>query len=279
MTALPARPWADLVFHVLAHVRASRHLRASVFDATYVRFAEHHLGAAAARRLAQDADVLGRCLPDDGTLANAQGLAWLFDSFEQAERSVARDLATLAPGDVTDSTRLASMASAGPAVEVLRLACHLEGEHHTRLPRVEIDDSALRRELSAVRSAAPGLDECRVVVVRALRLRGRVRGDEIWIGAPDPALNCPLAHVVWQAAHEATVRDVVRSVAGMEAPTTDAMEHAALVLLRERAASANLATEHSRWLANLHPDAGRLAHTEPTDVAAELLTRARTRRR
>lgn len=277
-TGAPVRAWADLVFHVLAHVHASRHLRASLFDSTYVRFAEGHLGPSSNRHLAEDADVLGRCLPDDASLARAQGLAWLFESVEHAERTAAHDLANLAPSDVSDPARLASLASAGPAVEVLRLASLLEREHHARLPRIEIDAAALGHALDVVRSAAPGLGACRVVVVPTLRLRGRVRGDEIWVGAPHPALACSFAHVVWQAAHEATVRDIARSVVADATPTVDDIEHAALVLLAERAAAARLTAEHSLWLANLHPEARRLAHSEPTGVAATLLTRARARR-
>ncbi|MBW2459905.1 MAG: hypothetical protein JRI68_35775, partial [Deltaproteobacteria bacterium] len=80
---LPARSWPDLVFHVLAHVADTAHLPASVFDPTYVQYAEGHLGPAAQRPLAEDAAVLGRVLPTHEELARAQLLAWLFDDVDQ----------------------------------------------------------------------------------------------------------------------------------------------------------------------------------------------------
>jgi hypothetical protein len=59
LTVSEGSRWADLVFHVLAHVEATQALAASLWDRTYVAFVERHLGPAAHRALGEDARVLG----------------------------------------------------------------------------------------------------------------------------------------------------------------------------------------------------------------------------
>lgn len=267
------------MFHVLAHVGTTRGLRASVFDSVYVAFVQRHAGPASARPLGMDAEVLGRCLPDDVTLIAVQALAWLFASVEDAARTAVQDMSTLAPVVVEDGTLLSSLVAHGPVVEVLRIACELERPVHAALPRVSIDDDALARALERVEPAAPGLADCEIALVRSLRLRGRVRGREIWVGAPDPDLGVSVSHAAWQAAHEASVRELSLFVDASSPATVEEIEHAALVLLATRAADTGLAEPHANWLAALHPDAGRLAGVEPTGVGDQLVKRARAPRR
>jgi hypothetical protein len=241
------RPWADLVFHVLAHVPSPT--PASLFDPAYVAFAARHIGAANARALGEDARVLARFATDHGRYTALQGLAWLFSSLEQEERHHDHELVALDGGGVADSTLLEELRALGPEVEVLRCGAELEAEAHARLPPITTDTAALAKALDHVGRAAPALVTFRIGLVRSLRLRGRVRANEIWVGAPSEEPGPELAHAAWQAAHEATVSELTQTRA---ADTRDdrPLERAALVLLAERAARAGLRSEHGTWFAH-----------------------------
>lgn len=243
---LPARSWPDLVFHVLAHVAGTAHLPASVFDPTYIRYAEGHLGPAEHRPLGEDAALLGQVLPTHELLARAQLLGWLFDEVEQAMSSSERDLAALEPSQFVRPQLLRSLVAAGPAVEVLRCAALLEHQAQAELPDLEFDEPALSAALAPVARAAPRLAACGLRPLRSLRLRGRLLGEEIWVGVPVPELALDVDHVAWQAGHEATVKEV-GEVAGHPWPERQ-VEQVALVLLAERAAEAGLQDGHARWL-------------------------------
>jgi hypothetical protein len=241
------RPWADLVFHLLAHVPSAT--AASLFDTAYTGFASRHLGAAKERQLGEDVPALAALATEHHRYAALQGLAWLFSSIEEAEGLRERELGTLHDRDVTDGALLRDLCALGPAVEVLRCAAELEAEAHARLPPLVADTKALVEALERVARAAPVLPTYRIGIVRSLRLRGRVRRDEIWIGAPSEDPGPELAHVAWQAAHEATVGELARR---LEPAVGDPplLERAALVLLAERAARAGLAPEHSAWFSH-----------------------------
>jgi hypothetical protein len=240
------RPWADLVFHVLAHVPSST--PASVYDPVYTAFAARHLGAPELRALGEDVRALLPLATEHGSYAAIQNLAWLFSNVEEAARFRDRELASLETTNVSDGRLLAALRDLGPAVEVLRCAAELEAEAHARLPPIAFDAPALAAALEGVTPAAPALAGFRIGVVRSLRLRGRVRSGEIWLGAPCPRPGPDLAHVAWQAAHEATVAELGRALA---TPAADdrPLEHAALVVLAERAARAGFAEAHAAWFA------------------------------
>jgi hypothetical protein len=248
------RSWADLVFHVLAHVRATASLSASLYDAEYGEWCAGILGDPEGRELAADARVLAELAPSHDELAFLQLLAWLFDDEARARAVETIDLTDLDGAAVDDRALLAVLKKSGTralrALEVLRCAAALERHAFARLPEVARDDDALRTALAGVVPAAPALVRHRIVTVRALRLRGRVRGEEIWIGAPGACRGPSLDHVAWQAAHEATVAELhdawVRK-------GHDALETAALRLLATRARDAGLEDPHARWLAHLHP--------------------------
>jgi hypothetical protein len=180
-------------------------------------------------------------------MASIQLLAWLFDDADHAALGAARDLAELGAGDVLRPELLEPLVALGPAVEVLRCAAELEREALAALgpPLVMLDEVAAA--LTVAERAAPGLATSTILPLRSLRLRGRVRGAEIWIGAPSPDLALEPEHVAWQAAHEATVREV-SSAGGLAERRVEAV---ALVLLAERAARAKLASAHRRWLQHL----------------------------
>lgn len=236
--------WNELVFHVLAHVRAD--VPSSVYDAEWVAFANvgdplflEDVARLEAMRLTHEA------------LAEVQLLAFLFESVARAERVADRALAELAPEDV-DDPRLLSALMASPAlpvVEVLRAAAELAREAYEdlRAPRALSMDQALMR----VAEAAPHLSRCRLEQVRPLRLRGRAIGRRVWVGLPCATLGPSAEHVAHQAAHEATVVEVAERARALGlVPAFLPLEQCALLAFRERARAAGLGDEHARWLAH-----------------------------
>jgi hypothetical protein len=245
--------WAEAVLHVLAHVRATAHLAASLHDAGYVEAAAKALGPAVERPLAEDARLLGVLLPTFAGLARAQGLAWLFRSTERAAACAGRDLAELSSGDV-DAPDLLPHLAGDPATEILRAAAELELPLLSRLPPIAVDLAALAFALDEVAPAAPLLAGCSVGVARALGVRGRVRGRDVWVG---PA---PIQHTAWQAAHEATVAEVVEASPWDDgAGDHDRVERAAVALLAGRARDAGLGAAHRAWLAHFGAEVAALA--------------------
>jgi hypothetical protein len=248
---VPAKSWPDLLFHVLAHVAGTAALASSVYDPAYVRFVERSLGSAHERPLGEDADVLGRVLGSHEALARVQLLAWLFDTVEQASASAEADLGALAASDVAEPSLRAPLAAEGPSVELLRCAAELERGAFERLPQALCDRAMLGRALGDAVRIAPGLRGTRIMPVRSLRLRGRVRGADIWVGAPCADPGPDRHHVIWQASHEATVREVGLVLqAGAMALDERAVEAVAVVVLGQRAAETGLGAEHARWLAH-----------------------------
>ncbi|HEY8946019.1 MAG TPA: hypothetical protein VIM73_17245 [Polyangiaceae bacterium] len=248
------RPFADLVFHVLAHVESA--VPASVYDPEYVAFAARHLGSADARSLSADVAVLKAAAREHESYARLQGLAWLFGDAEQASRVATRDFSALTEQDVASPAVLRSLAHVEPALlEVLRCAIELERPAHAKLPPLTLDREELGALIHAVGAAAPRLSACRVALVRALGRRGRVLGHEIWVGAPWDGGGPTLAHLSWQAAHEATVLELATD-SELSFSSDRALEAFAIVLLGLRARRAGLAREHELWFAHFQGRAG-----------------------
>lgn len=242
--------WADLVFHVLAHVRATSHVASSVYDALYVGFAERHLGPARERSLHEDAEVIGRIAGNHEVLAAVQWLAWLHETFEEAEAVAEVEITELNPTQVADAGVLAHLTRLGPAAEVLRCAALLELPSWDNLPSPPPSD--LAAQLQRLTPVSPWLALCKVRSVRSLRLRGRVREREVWVGSPMDELALTSRHCGWQAAHEATVAEVaamIRQLGGT--PLYAPLEHVAVVLLATRAQLCGMEQEHRTWLSHL----------------------------
>ena len=236
--------WAELVFHVLAHVRAG--VAASAYDSTWIAFAERHLGSAQKRPLGEDVEILARTATTHDMLAEVQLLAWLFRDPARANACADRTLSELAPEDVDDAAVLARLRGNGLA-EIVRAAAELEAEAFATLPDVarELVDYA------TVSAAAPWLARFVIEALRPLRIRGRVRGEHIFVGVASAELSVTPEHVAWQAAHEATVAEVHRRarVNGL-AVTHHPLEHTALVLLAEGARAIGESAAHARWIAH-----------------------------
>lgn len=239
------RPFADLVFHVLAHVPGVA--PASVWDPEYVAWSEARLGPASGRMLGDDAKVLAASLSSHDDLARAQMLAWLFRERGRARACFERSLAELSASDV-DEAALLSLLANHPAAEVLWCSVALEDEAHAKLPPIDI--AGVTEAVSAMSDVAPLIETFEIGVVRALRLRGRVRGKEIFIGSPEVT---SLERIAWQAAHEATVAEL----APKNLPF-DALEREAIALLKQRAARAGKTESHARWLATIRVPSPRL---------------------
>jgi hypothetical protein len=232
-----AAPWADAVFHVLAHVEAGA-LAASCWNRVYVAWVAERLGAATERALTEDARVIAGAASTHDALARIQALAWLFETEDDARAATEKDLNELTENDVRSKLALAVVKHAGAEVEVLRAAAELELPLLAKLSSPLVD-AALPKKLRAMTAIAPRLATCTVAVARPLGIRGRVLGSSIFVGDAD------VEHVVWQAAHEATVLEVSESGTKEWAE----LERRAIGLLRSRARTAGLAEAHALWLA------------------------------
>jgi len=243
--------WGDLVFHVLAHVPPARRVAASVYDKVYVDFVKKHAGPASGRTLAEDAQALGKLAVTHEELASVQQLAWLHETIKSAQAAARWELRELGPEQVDAPEVLSGLVRTAPAAELLRRAALLEEQVWASLP-AEVDGRALQQAFEIVMPTAPWLHRCRVRLVRSLRLRGRVRGNEIWVGMPMVALDLGSEHVAWQAAHEATVREasVMARKNGMSA-TYGLVEPVAVVALASRSKRAGLQHEHGNWYGHL----------------------------
>jgi hypothetical protein len=269
--AIELRPWGDLVFHVLAHALETAPLAASLYDRTYVEFAARLLGPAGDRSLGEDAQVLGKVLGSHELLARVQLVARLFDSIEGASQHAAVDLGVLAERGVVRAELVRSLEPVIHAAELLRVTCEIEREPFAKLPATSFAGSELAQALDALSSLAPLLGSCTVAAVRSLRLRGRAFPDEIWFGVPSAELGVSVDHAAWQACHEATVLEL--SLASTEGAGEREIEHAAVVLLAERARSVEKESEHGRWLLHFGPHAPPLDRDRLPAAARELVER------
>jgi hypothetical protein len=273
MLSFAPLPWAELVFHVLAHVRSTASLAPSVYDDRYVALVRQYAGGSEERTLGEDAALLGRLLADHGTLARVQLLAWLFDTVEQARSCAHIDLSQLQAAQVGAPQLLAALAGVGVGAEILRCAAHLEEPAWELLPPIAVDAVGVAIAFADAERAAPMLRHCNVGFVRALRLRGRVLGRSLWVGAPGEALCLACDHVAWQAAHEATVCEVVEQCGG--SVEHDRTERVAVVLLGERACDAGLRGAHAAWFAHLAQPRPPTARGSLSEHDASLLRRCR----
>src|SRR5437773_2584246 len=79
-----AKPFAELVYHVLAHVPGDA--AASAYDPHYIAWCAERLGPLSERALADDANALATLAPSHDALVRAQLLAWMFDDLPRARK-------------------------------------------------------------------------------------------------------------------------------------------------------------------------------------------------
>ncbi len=243
----PASDWAQLVFHVLAHLKPQTNMPASLYDAHYVRWCEQHLEPAQLRTLAADTEALSQLCPTHAQLARLSLMPLLFSSIAQAERCHAAELSELKASEVDSAELLASL-RVHDASELLRCAALLECSTWERLPQFA-PGSALEERLQELAPLTPTLANMQVHTVPALRLRGRVMQRKIWIGLPNDVFGPSVEHVCWQAVHEATVLEVSDVSRELQTPLAhEALEQTSLCLLAERVRGSDWATHHQAWL-------------------------------
>jgi hypothetical protein len=236
---------ADLFFHVFAHVAGTKQLPASVHSAEYVAWARGRLGDPAKRTLAEDARLLGDAFPTHEALAAVQVLARLFASLQRVEAMGARPLSELSASDVDDEKALSRLRGLGAPGELALCSFVLELIYFVQLPPPPPVPLELVELLTSLVPLAPGLAEARVGCVRSLHLRGRVWGNEIWVGHPGAEVAPTPEHAAWQAAHEATVVAVAKRRPELREREVEAEAAAELT----RAAFAHGRHDaHRRWL-------------------------------
>jgi hypothetical protein len=210
-------------------------------------------------------------------LAELGLLAWLFDTLEQAERAALTNLDELGPEAVADPAVFLHLLQHRPAAEVLRCAALLERGPFTMLPRPASDQRQTLAALTEVAGVAPELERCSVHLLLPLWRRGRIRDTQIWVGLPGVKGGPDNHHLAWQAAHEATVREVsVLALQVIERSEARAVEQAAVVLLAERAQNRALSEPHARWLAHFGGNAPPLGRSSLTRDWNRVLERCRS---
>jgi len=250
--------WPELVFHVLAHLEETAHLPSSLFDRAYVAMAEAQLGPASTRALGKDLMALSAQLTNHERLSQVQLLARLHPNMASAVRTVRFDLSSLpADGNTDLRVRDQLLRHCTLEAELLRCAALLEADSFLcwPLPHLETVSAEIEREVQNFLPISPWLSSLRVRPLRVLGHRGRAFGDEIWVGIPTPAAEPSLAHVLCQAAHEATVVEVdARSHANHRTFSERELEQIAVALFARRASSSSLAGYHRDWLSRWSPE-------------------------
>jgi hypothetical protein len=181
-------------------------------------------------------------------LAGAVPSLFLFASMEQAQAAAECELNELTDVEVASPNAQRELAPALPAAELLRCAALLDAPWHASLPEARTDQSELESALARVAACAPKLAEVERVFCRALTRHGRVFGERIFLGLPDPEIGVSVEQVAFQAGHEASVLEVSRGMRLRSFRLGErVVEAAAVVLFAQRCARAGLAAEHAAW--------------------------------
>ncbi len=196
-----ADDFAELCFHVLAHVRRAG--PGDLFDAAHVAWSRSVLGAAAQRQLEADAAVLAALWEAAPALDVLDALAEMHRSIAAFRRTAGRALAEVRADEVAEPGLLRALQGLGAAGEVVHAALGLLArpfaEVHARAiaPRLGASAPAIAAALEELAPHVPGLAGARIELALALGRRGRAMPERIVIG-PGP-------HAAIVAAHEVAV--------------------------------------------------------------------------
>lgn len=258
--------WPELVLHVLAHLESTAHLPSTLYSEAYVHAARERLGPASQRALDTDIEPLSSQLATHDELSRVQLLALLHPTLDAAQRLAHLDLASLPSDANTDvAIRDTLVAQCRVPAELLRCAVLLEADAFLCWPRPDltVPERTLAARLRAFYQVAPRLERLAVRMLRVLELRGRLWPEMICVGIPSEKGQPSWNHVLWQAAHEATVSEVAeRALRERRLVFEREMEHFAVALLARRAARSTTASGHEHWLARLAPHAAKWADAE-----------------
>jgi hypothetical protein len=237
------------VLHILAHLETTAHLPSSLYDPGYVALARRHLGDPAERALGADIEALSTHLVSHEGLIAIQPLLRLHPSLAAGLRGSQRSLLELDDDPGTNrAVRDALVEKAPLCAELLRCAALLEAETFVRWPLPDLTDVArrIRDALPAFWGVSPQLRCLPIRTFLALGMRGRAWPDEIWVGIPVESGEPSLEHVLWQAAHEATVLEVAQRTPLGERH----IERLAVALMSQRATRSNMRPSYEQWLRN-----------------------------
>ena len=246
----PTSPFADLAFHVLAHLDVPGHT--SLFDSRYVRWARSGLSAGAVEAIAEDAAVLSALHAAEPHVESVHALPFLHARIEDMLRSAARPLEELTRADVADAGVLEALRSVdAKLVEILRADLALAGAAYARAfeerirPALERACDALRDAYAIACDLMPSLLTARVELAHPLGARGRVIRDRIVVGAPAEWNDVTPESAIVLAMHE-------RAVSLARGEWADVEWHALReVARRVEHAPESLADAHRRWLDGL----------------------------
>jgi anaerobic magnesium-protoporphyrin IX monomethyl ester cyclase len=218
---LPAPEWARAVLHVLAHLDVGA-IPSSLFDPVYLEFAETYLGAIEQRPLGAFVRSLSEHTWTHADFARLQGLCTRFETVAIADETLPL---------LNDS----ELNAYGPLARRVCQAVVEEAQYWTRLPVLR-PRAELTQALHSAAQSAPALRRLKLQTVDALRTRARLVGDTIWLGTPHDALRLDPEPVALQAAHEATLSEILseqRTAAGFVLSERQ-LEQLALERLSER---------------------------------------------
>lgn len=244
--------WAEVVFHVLAHLPTTARFPSSLHSPEYVAAARSALGDVEYRHLGRDIPILSRCMSSHERLATVQLLAQLHPHIGDAMKHAHSGLREIANAHVSEHKTIGALMALEPEVELLRCAALLEATHWQSWPMPSWDELAdqVAARLPALFPVAPRLERTTIRFLRVLGRRGRAWPHEIWIGTPDPKDAEALTLALWQAAHEAVVVETSERVQSDSPGLGEReVEKLSVARLARRAARHGLGAEHQRWLA------------------------------
>ncbi len=249
------RRYAELVLHVLGHVGLPE--PGSLYEPEYVTWCAERLGQVQGRELGEDARLLSELLAPLDLRLRVQLLALLFEGDSDAARAGLVDLDAFEDQGVRgyDPAVWRQLLPSRTQVEVLRVACEVERVHLARISPPN-PEPALDRYLVEITEVAPMLARLPVRQLRPLWRRGRLMQQEIWVGVAKEGEGPGFEHVAWQAAHEATLRELSllwRSTEGYDFE----LECASLALIGERARRSRHGEAQLRWWGALGGDLPR----------------------
>lgn len=254
-------PFAELVIHVLAHIRAPGPL--DLYDPRYVAWATARTPELSRVRVQPDADLLAGawCEPDAPLVLRWMDLHHDLSGFMRTKE---RALAELAAEDVEDPVLLERLQGLSPLfTELFHAQLGLLVHWFAGLHAVHIAPSlihiapAITEQCEAALELVPGLDGARIELAWALGPHVCASRQRIIVGAPAPwnDLDPPTSAVLvlhGEALRRATARDPVRA-------RWQALRELCVTLARGTFATAPLREAHLRWLAAL--DLAPLCHT------------------
>lgn len=262
-----AGDFADLVFHLLSHVRASG--PGSAFDARYVAWSRGAFEASVQARVEEDAEIIGARWHDA-----LHRWPLLHDGLEGLVNTAKQELAAVRAEQVAEASVLTALqAIDDPVTEVVHASLSLlagpwrEVYASQVAPALNEVQPQVDGVISQALVVAPQLGDRRIELSWALGPRGRAMPDRIVVGAPAPWNGqAPILSVVL-ALHEHAVLEV-------HAEDYFSAEWQALRVnaARTRNAPDELREAYDAWLAGLDLD-GVLARAPISSGDREALHR------